>query len=475
MKMDEGFQDQKLSLDVTPLIDIIFLLVLFFAVSTSFISAEDLSDLKTDVISLGELVVSLGTEKEALSLDKRALTQRSREMDASMATLTEQLNVEADEIGKLQAELIAGGKDIEKNKWMIAKLEQERGNLRETLSSTRRDAKNLQQQLQHAYRDYKNLDVQLSGLRSDAERQANQESLLRALLVERATQSQQLEQQLANSQSEADTFKVGKNALARQLALAVGQAKKVDAERAQLESETERRAREEVLLQALIAEKAAAMAALDERLAGAHSRNRALAERAHGLQSENEQRFVDINAMRQEVLGLRTELASYKKVADLDRGQVGKILEAQRNLQAGLGEYLEDNRLGIKRERQRLILQLSDQILFNSGSAAINTGGVAVLRKVGNIIKVRSADLQVQIAGHTDNVPVGSGRGALSNNWALSAARAVNVVRLLQSDVGIDATRMSALGYGEHRPVASNDTAAGRASNRRIEIVLVPR
>jgi chemotaxis protein MotB len=474
MKMDEGFHDQKLSLDVTPLIDIIFLLVLFFAVSTSFISAEDLSELKTNVISLGERVVSLGTQKENLSLEKQALTERSRMLEADMATLTEQLETQVDEVGQLQSNLIASTESIEKSQWMIAKLEQERGNLRETLSNTEGEAKNLQQQLQQAYRDYKNLDVQLSGLRSESQRQADQERLLRALLVERATQTQQLEQQLTKLHIEADDSTVNKDALARQLALAMGNTKTLGAEVARLESETERRAREETLLQALITEKAAALATLNDKLTGADSRNQALAEQAQGLQSQNEQRFAGIQALRQELLTLRSELAGYKKVAALDRDQVEKILEAQRNLQAGLGEYLQDNRLGIKRERHRLVLQLSDQILFNSGSAVVNGEGVAVLRKVGNIIKARSADLQVQIAGHTDNVPVSARTGALTNNWALSAARAVNVVRLLQQDVGIDATRMSALGYGEHRPVAPNDTASGRASNRRIEIVLVP-
>jgi len=80
MKMDEGIADQKLSLDVTPLIDIIFLLVLFFAVSTSFISAEDLIELKGNVVSLGERVTTLRS-------DRQALIERSEEMQQTVATL----------------------------------------------------------------------------------------------------------------------------------------------------------------------------------------------------------------------------------------------------------------------------------------------------------------------------------------------------------------------------------------------------
>jgi len=358
---------------------------------------------------------------------------------------------------------------------MIGKLESERGSLQDTLASTQGKTKSLDEQLQQAYQDYKNLDVQLAGLRTESQRQADQERLLRALLLERVQQSEDLQRRLARSKSDADVLAASKDVLSQELAAAGAQNQSLDAAVTRLADEGERQARQEALLKALIAEKAAKTIALQGQLEGAGSRNQALSDEISKLESQSQQRVTSMASLREEVIRLRAELGSYKKVADLDRAQIEQILEAQKNLRAGLSEYLEDNRLGIKRERQRLVLQLSDQILFNSGSSTVNAEGIDVLRKVGNIIKARSAALEVQIAGHTDNVPISNRQGPLGSNWGLSAARAVNVVRFLQEDVGIDATRMSAVGYGEHRPVAANSTARGRASNRRIEIVLVPR
>lgn len=81
-----------------------------------------------------------------------------------------------------------------------------------------------------------------------------------------------------------------------------------------------------------------------------------------------------------------------------------------------------------------------------------------------------------RIEGHTDNVPIGPRlKARYPTNWELGAARAVNVARFLQGEAGIDPLRLSAVSYGQYRPVASNKTAAGRARNRRIEIILIDR
>ena len=109
-----------------------------------------------------------------------------------------------------------------------------------------------------------------------------------------------------------------------------------------------------------------------------------------------------------------------------------------------------------------------------SGSPNIKPEGLDVLKNIGTILKERMGQLDILIGGHTDNIPVSVGEG-LADNWGLSAARAVNVVRFFEKEVGIDPSRVAAVGYGEHRPVGDNATRAGRAQNRRIEIVLLPR
>jgi chemotaxis protein MotB len=124
--------------------------------------------------------------------------------------------------------------------------------------------------------------------------------------------------------------------------------------------------------------------------------------------------------------------------------------------------------------RGRLTVNMVDAILFDSGKAEVKKGGIAVLKKVVSTLQ-DVTDKEIRVEGYTDNVPIS---GALvkkyPTNWELSAARAINVARYLQEQ-GIDPSRLSAVAYGEYKPVGDNATPEGRAKNRRIEIVLVPR
>jgi chemotaxis protein MotB len=115
-----------------------------------------------------------------------------------------------------------------------------------------------------------------------------------------------------------------------------------------------------------------------------------------------------------------------------------------------------------------------ERILFDSGQADLKKAGIQVLHRVGDILK-EVADKQIRVEGHTDNVPISPRlRQKFASNWELSTARATNVVRFLQQHKGIAGSRLSVAGYGPYRPVASNQSAGGRAQNRRIQIVLVP-
>jgi chemotaxis protein MotB len=115
-----------------------------------------------------------------------------------------------------------------------------------------------------------------------------------------------------------------------------------------------------------------------------------------------------------------------------------------------------------------------DEVLFDSGESALKPEGIAILRKVGSVLK-KAEGRTIEVQGHTDNVPI---RGALAQkyptNWELSAARATNVVRFLQDEVDIDPSVLSAAARSEYQPRASNDTEEGRRQNRRIEILLGP-
>jgi len=115
-------------------------------------------------------------------------------------------------------------------------------------------------------------------------------------------------------------------------------------------------------------------------------------------------------------------------------------------------------------------VELSENILFDSGKDELKKEGQEALTQVAGVLS-SIANRDFQIAGHTDNIPIKSAK--FPSNWELSTARAVEVTRFL-ADKGVDPSRLSAAGYADTQPVASNSDGDGRRQNRRIEIVLMP-
>jgi len=137
-----------------------------------------------------------------------------------------------------------------------------------------------------------------------------------------------------------------------------------------------------------------------------------------------------------------------------------------------LSTELDAKTIKIKEMKDGVNVNLSEDILFSSGSASLNDSGKKVIIKVAE--KLKNIPHQVIVAGFTDNIPI---RGSLTKifptNWELAGARAASVVRLLEKQ-GVDNGKLTAVSYGENQPVESNDTAEGRSQNRRIEIRLRP-
>lgn len=117
-------------------------------------------------------------------------------------------------------------------------------------------------------------------------------------------------------------------------------------------------------------------------------------------------------------------------------------------------------------------ISLNDNMLYKSGSYEISPNAMDILSKIAKIIKDYK-DYDVLVEGNTDNVPIK--RTNIRNNWDLSALRASSVVQALQDDFGIDPSRLTAGGRGEYNPVATNDTEAGKALNRRTQIIITPK
>ncbi|TET60239.1 chemotaxis protein MotB [Candidatus Aerophobetes bacterium] len=193
------------------------------------------------------------------------------------------------------------------------------------------------------------------------------------------------------------------------------------------------------------------------------------------LQSEAE---VQVNNLQNRIVALEEEnkaLQSEAKALELQKEEERlEMKSAYEALLEDMKTEIDKGKITITQLRGKLKVNMLDEILFDSGKTTIKPQGVEVLERVGNIL-LTVKDRAINIEGHTDNVPIGAELSKkYPTNWELSAARASNVARYLQEKIGIDPSLLSATGYGEYQPVASNESKEGRAKNRRIEIVLVP-
>ena len=140
------------------------------------------------------------------------------------------------------------------------------------------------------------------------------------------------------------------------------------------------------------------------------------------------------------------------------------------NLKGAIGN-LDDKDINIKVDKGVVYIDISDKLLFKSGSWDITDNAKAVLGKVATVLK-NQPDIEFMVEGHTDNVAFS--KGILQDNWDLSVKRATSVVRVLQNQYGLDPAHIAAAGRGEYKPVADNTTPEGKAANRRTRIVILP-
>ncbi|MCA9531866.1 MAG: OmpA family protein [Myxococcales bacterium] len=199
--------------------------------------------------------------------------------------------------------------------------------------------------------------------------------------------------------------------------------------------------------------------ALEERLASVRAKNATLSKRLSDL-GEN------VSQLQDERSSLQSSVAQLQERERQAQARAATFQELINRFRKAIAA----GKLSVRVVRNRMIVELPSGVLFASGSAEVKSSGQTTLAEVASVLKdIPSRDFQV--AGHTDDVPIHTAR--FRNNWDLSTARAVNVVLFL-IDHGLAANRLSAAGYADTQPVASNETADGRAHNRRIEIVLLP-
>lgn len=142
------------------------------------------------------------------------------------------------------------------------------------------------------------------------------------------------------------------------------------------------------------------------------------------------------------------------------------------NLKSVLKDGIEDEDVEVKVDKTVVFINLSDKMLFESGSSRITSRANEVLGKIAQILESRP-ELEVMVEGYTDNVPIKN--SCMDDNWDLSVKRATSVVRALQRVHKIDPNKLIAAGRGEYNALESNDTAEGRATNRRTRIIILPK
>ncbi len=193
------------------------------------------------------------------------------------------------------------------------------------------------------------------------------------------------------------------------------------------------------------------------------------AEAVTGLnttRSEVERLQLLLSQRGSEYEALREQLSTLRAIEE-------EIRDRNRIYEDVIGQFrslIDAGQVSVDISRGRMVIQLPQDILFASGSANIGGEGRNTLLEVGRVLG-QLEDRQFQVEGHTDDVPISTER--FPSNWELSSARALSVVRLL-IQAGVPPENVSGAGYGEFQPVASNEEAAGRRLNRRIEIVMLP-
>jgi chemotaxis protein MotB len=142
------------------------------------------------------------------------------------------------------------------------------------------------------------------------------------------------------------------------------------------------------------------------------------------------------------------------------------------NLKSVLENGIDDDDIEIKIDKTVVFINMTDKLLYKSGSTALTPRANEVLEKIAKIIKSRP-DLEVMIEGYTDNDPIKT--KYIKDNWDLSVMRATTVVRTLQEKFDVNPNRLIAAGRGEYNALADNDTETGKAMNRRTRIILMPK
>ena len=195
------------------------------------------------------------------------------------------------------------------------------------------------------------------------------------------------------------------------------------------------------------------------------------AEERAKAQADLTQRVEKAEAEKAELVTLRNELSLQVQAKE---EEIQKLQGTYQELESKMKEEIAKGDVFLSQSGGRIKVDLVDKILFGEGDASITPRGEGVLARVGGVLAAVQ-DKKIQVSGHTDDLNISERLvDRYPTNWELAAARATNVVRFLEEKANVPGRRLVAAAYGPWEPISTNKTAAGRARNRRIEIVLTP-
>ena len=208
-----------------------------------------------------------------------------------------------------------------------------------------------------------------------------------------------------------------------------------------------------------------------------------LAKLRNELKSEREKHLNELAALKndharkiadlkREIANLNQELSELKKLTEKQKEELDRMEDQAKEIERRLADEIKKGEITLKRFHDKLIINIDDKICFDSGSSELKRDIMPALQKITAIL-VSYPENKIIVEGHTDNVPISTSR--FRDNWQLSTERALSVLNYLLRDKKLNATRFSAAGYGEYNPILPNNSAANRALNRRVDLVVVPR
>jgi chemotaxis protein MotB len=181
----------------------------------------------------------------------------------------------------------------------------------------------------------------------------------------------------------------------------------------------------------------------------------------------------DLARLRVQAAGLRVMTSATERHLNVIRGSLAISQRKTRELKKAARE-LERQGVAVSPRGAALVVALADRVLFPSGEAELRPGATEELLRIAEALNGGLSSQAVSVEGHSDSVPPGKTAARYPTNWELSAARAVAVARFLVEQAKVAPERVSVAAFADIRPRQKNDTRAGRAANRRVEIVVLP-